>query len=87
MKTVLNFKQFLEVINGELMKNQYPELTLTSELNFDSINLMELVLLIEEVANFNSSDDINMEFPVLETLDDAYQYYLDLFKAQNVPAE
>jgi len=47
---------------------------LASDLGFDSVGMFDLVLFIEEVAEIGPEDQVGMDYPMLNTLGDAYAY-------------
>ncbi len=58
-----------------------PEMLLVEDLEFDSLKLLDLVAFIEELAGIGVGEAPE-EYPLLETLGDASDYYLELVEGR-----
>jgi acyl carrier protein len=56
-----------------------PESSLWDDLDFDSVDMVDLVLFIEELAQLEVVSEPEM-YPVIVFVRDAYDYYTDLAK-------
>ena len=61
-----------------------PEMLLVEDLEFDSLKLLDLVAFIEELTRYGDSAFYE-EYPLLETLGDASDYYLELVEGRRRP--
>ena len=77
----LSFEQFREFLGHELMVDEEkitPQASLIEDLLVDSIRMVEMILRLEEEHGLDLSLEAAWQ---IETVGDAYQYYL-----QHVPA-
>ncbi len=58
----------------ELDRTLTDQTLLVADLDFDSMGMFDLVLFIEEVAEVQPEDQLGMDYPMLNTLGDAYAY-------------
>jgi hypothetical protein len=80
----LTLNEFLILFNREFRCKLESTESLLAEINFDSLDHLDLVLFTEETAT-GSSETINAnDYPLLLTISEAYAYYLTLISSDEL---
>jgi acyl carrier protein len=75
----MNEIEFVDQLGTEFKLDPTPSLTQNLiELGLDSVDMINLIVYIEELASIDGELDGGSDFPVLRSVGDAYTYYREL---------